>query len=101
MLLEETRQAVETLYGVDTEMVARSARSPFGKEAAMEPWSILEALMPGDLVLRPKRSVGSLLRGWAEPEDGGADADVDMDTDTGEDTDVDLDEGLGDDGEMG
>lgn len=71
MLLEETRQAIETLYGVDAEMVARAARSPFGKEAAMEPWQVLEALVPGELELQPKRNLGDLLRGWAGPTDGG------------------------------
>lgn len=74
MLLQETRQAIEALYDVDTGMVARVARSPFGMEAAMEPGQVLEALMPAGLKLGPKMDVGDFLRGWAEPvdvEDGG------------------------------
>lgn len=64
MLLEETRSAIESLYEVDTGMLGRAARSPFGKEAAIEPWQMLEALVPGGVGAGTKRSVGDLLRGW-------------------------------------
>lgn len=70
MLLEETRQAVESLYDVDTNVVARVARSPFGADAAMEPWQVLEALIPAELKLRSKRDVNEFLRRWADSVEG-------------------------------
>lgn len=73
MLLEETRQAVEALYDVDTNVVARVARSPFGAEAAMEPWQVLEALIPAELKLSSKRDISDFLRRWAESVEGEGD----------------------------
>lgn len=70
MLLEETRQAVESLYDVDTNVVARVARSPFGADAAMEPWQVLEALIPAELKLRSKRDINEFLRRWADSVEG-------------------------------